>query len=100
LLASSSLDRTVRIWDVEEETSIVITQDDWVWDVAFSPDGHRLASAGADRTVRLWHTYVEELAAVVEANVTRAMTLAEWKNFVGEDIPYEPVGTRSLGVTP
>jgi hypothetical protein len=32
--------------------------------------------------------------------VTRGMTPAEWKNFVGEDIPYEQVGQRSFGVTP
>ncbi len=98
LLASASLDRTVRIWDVDEGVSIVIAQDDWVWDVAFSPNGRWLASAGADRTVRMWHTHVEELAASVAARLERNMTHAEWRSFVGDDIPYE--STRLSGGTP
>ncbi|MDP6698750.1 MAG: WD40 repeat domain-containing protein, partial [Candidatus Latescibacteria bacterium] len=97
LLASSSLDRSVRLWSVDEGTSIAIAQDDWVWDVAFSPDDNRLASAGADRTVRLWYADVRDLARAVATRVERDMTEAEWKNFVGEDIPYEVTRKSSLG---
>ena len=97
LLASSSLDRSVRLWSVDEGASIAIAQDDWVWDVAFSPDDNRLASAGADRTVRLWYADVRDLARTVATRVERDMTEAEWKNFVGEDIPYEVTRESPLG---
>jgi len=89
LLASSSLDRSVRVWSLDENASISIPQDDWVWGVTFSPDGRLLASAGADRTVRLWYADVGDLADEVEKHVKRNLTEAEWLDFVGEDVPYE-----------
>jgi hypothetical protein len=59
LLATTSADQTVRLWDVatgqprggplEDHTGAVRS-------VAFSPDGTLLATASADQTVRLWDT--------------------------------------------
>jgi WD40 repeat protein len=54
-LASSSLDQTVRIWDVAagKETS-VLPEEAGVLAVAISPDARRIAVGSEEGTVRLW----------------------------------------------
>ena len=57
ILASASLDKTVRLWDIKTQTSIgqpLLGHEGWVMSVAFSPDGKILASASWDKTIRLW----------------------------------------------
>jgi WD40 repeat protein/Flp pilus assembly protein TadD len=55
-LASSGLDRTVRVWDAVtgQELLTLKGHTEAAQGLAFSPDG-RLASAGYDKTVRLWN---------------------------------------------
>ena len=58
LLATTSYDRTVRLWNptTGEPVGDPLTDHTGsVWGVAFAPDGQLLATASTDGTVRLWN---------------------------------------------
>jgi WD40 repeat protein len=57
VVASASIDRTVRIWDVQTGKELLTLDPKHAGGattVAFSPDGNYLASSSMDRTVKIW----------------------------------------------
>ena len=60
-LASSSLDHTIRVWDVERRRP-ALTRDEErpVWAVAFSPDGRSLIAGEEDGLLRRWRIHISE----------------------------------------
>jgi WD40 repeat protein len=66
LASSSSLDKTIRIWDVTSGTELRTFKGDSSGNsVAFSPDGKTLASGSVDKTIKLWDiTSGKELLAL------------------------------------
>ncbi len=54
-MASGSWDNTVKLWGVESQKKVTTLQghSEFVYSVAFSPDGKYLACSGKN-TVKLW----------------------------------------------
>ena len=97
-LASSSKDTSIRLWDLSSPgtpPALLHGHESAVWALAFSPDSKILASGAKANGVLLWDLThpvntapLEQLADLVCEKVWRNLTLAEWQQFVGEDIPY------------
>ncbi|MCE2402158.1 hypothetical protein J4G08_14895 [Candidatus Poribacteria bacterium] len=71
LLASASIDRTVRVWDVHTGTELWTLQghEGRTTDVAFSQDGKTLASASEDETIRLWDVHTGKHLRTLEGHI-------------------------------
>ena len=91
-LASGGSDRTVRLWDPEAPDVppvVLIGHRQPVGSLAFSPDGRRLAAGDYERTTWVWSLDTDALAELVCKKVRRNLTMDEWRQFVGPDVPYE-----------
>ena len=91
LLASASLDGTVRLWDVAQRQPLgepLRGHSDFVRSVAFSPDGKLLASASSDGTVRLSDVDPDSWAVRLCRIANRNLSAIEWQRYVGIVVPY------------
>ena len=73
--------------------------------MAFSPRDGTLITGSADRTVRSWITntgyLAEKVCEILKRKKVSNLSLDEWLDFVGQEIPYEctcpelPVGEKA-----
>lgn len=85
-------DKTARVWDAFTGREIArLSQGYLVRDVAFNPDGHYIISGGVDGDAQIWPWMPDDLIANTCTSLPRNLTLDEWKQYFGEDEPYQVI---------
>lgn len=101
-LASASYDKTLRLWNMEnlKEQPTVLTGNDWVWSMAFSPDDEQIMggihsvtegmrASDTDFTIHAWPTKNTIMSTELCGRITRNMSKDEWDLYVAEDLDLE-----------
>ena len=91
-LVSGSRDNTARVWEVATGKEVArMIHDSGVGSVAFSPDGKYVVSGSGDGTARIWFWQAEALIDNACSFLPRNLTRAEWKQYIGDALPYQAV---------
>lgn len=100
-MATASRDWTIRLWNYQELTRqpIVLSDHDWVWNLAFTPDDEQLIAGiqsvketkigQIDQTIHAWPTRIETMSGYLCGFLRRNMNKEEWDSYVADDLPYE-----------
>ena len=100
-MATASKDWSVRLWNFKDlkKQPIVLSDHDWVWNLAFTPDDEQLIAGiqsvketkigQVDQTIHAWPTKIETMSGLLCGYLTRNISEDEWDIHVGSDLPYE-----------
>jgi len=97
-IATSSMDKTVKIWDANNLNNLPITitgHNAFVMAVAFSSDGTYLVSSGdmaSDSSIPnvfSWPTHASNMADQMCGRLNRNLSQREWETYIGYDIQYQ-----------
>ena len=100
-MATASKDYSIRLWNVKQlnQAPTLLSEHDWVWSVAFSPDDEQLMAGihsvqetvvgKVDQTIHAYPTKIKTMSGLLCGYANRNMNAEEWNSYVGEDLPYE-----------
>lgn len=103
-MATSSKDFSIRLWEYSkpEMPPMVLSDHDWVWGVAFTPNDEQLMAGinsvkeeigttgnlKSNQTIHAWPTNIRSMSDKLCSYTKRNMSKEEWNLYVGEDLPY------------
>ena len=89
-IASSSLDRTVRIWPLNsdyDQPLVLNDHDNWASAVAFN--GSQIMTGSYSGSLKIFDLNPSSLTKGLCEKIARVLTTEEWNEFISEDIKYE-----------
>jgi len=98
-MATASKDGSVRLWNLKQlnEQPQVLSDHDWVWSVAFTPDDEQLMAGihareetikGVNQTIHAWPTKIPTMSTQLCSLVRRNLNKDEWELY-NPGLPYE-----------
>ena len=100
-MATASRDWTIRLWNFNDLRAqpIVLSDHDWVWNLAFTPDDEQLFAGiqsvketkvgQVDYPIHAWPTKITTMSGILCGELKRNMTKDEWETFIDVDLVYE-----------
>lgn len=93
-LISASTDGTVRIWNLDDPDQFPVVIDEsknWVKSICVDVRNEKIYAGCRDRVFRAYPLSSKGLVTALRPYLKRDMNPAEWKRYIGTDIPFESV---------
>lgn len=89
-LATSSADKTIRLWQMDSSTSLakLKTGESGASWMQWSPDGRYVAFSTQSIGIELYRTQGQDLIDLACRAAVRNMSEAEWQEYIGNQRPY------------
>jgi WD40 repeat protein len=91
LVASASYDGTIQLWVMDKLGQLPIVLKDngsYIWDIAFTGQGHYLIAGGNNGETRVWPTDASDMASDLCSKLERNMTPEEWERYIGTSVEF------------
>lgn len=92
-MATASYDNSLRVWNINDLNTLPVVINDsgaWITSAIFTKDDNFILTGDKIGDIRKYPVNAKVFVDEYCQYLTRTLTEEEWKNYVGEDIPYNP----------